>query len=74
MSDLAFAGLSRQAELVRSREVSSRELVELCLERIERFDGELNAFAAVYGEEALREAEHPRPGPLSGVPIAVNDH
>ena len=27
--DLAFAGLARQAELIRSDEVSSRELVEL---------------------------------------------
>jgi amidase len=73
MSDLAFAGLTRQAELVRTREVSSRELVELCLERIERFDGELNAFAEVYAEQALAEARDPRPGVLSGVPIAVKD-
>src|SRR3954471_11419249 len=73
MSDLAFAGLKRQAELVRSGEVSSPELVSLCLERIERFDGELNAFAAVYADEALAEADAPRPGPLSGVPIAVKD-
>src|ERR1700755_2796782 len=73
MSDLAFAGLVRQAELVREREVTSRELVELSLQRIERFDPELNAFAAVYAEQALKEADDPRPGPLSGVPIAVKD-
>ena len=29
--ELAFAGVVRQAELVRGGEVSSRELVELCL-------------------------------------------
>ncbi len=73
MSDLAFAGLVRQAQLVRDREVTSRELVELSLQRIERFDSELNAFGAVYAEQALQEAESPRPGPLSGVPIAVKD-
>ena len=73
MSDLAFAGLVRQAQLVRDGEVTSRELVELSLERIERFDPELNAFGAVYAEQALAEADHPRPGPLSGVPIAVKD-
>src|SRR3954463_13248972 len=73
MSDLAFAGLSKQAELVRERQVSARELVELSLERIERFDPELNAFGAVYAEQALREAEAPRPGPLSGVPSAGKD-
>ncbi len=73
MSDLAFAGLTRQAELIRTGEVSSRELVELSLERIERFDPQLNAFGAVYAEAALREADAPRPGLLSGVPIAVKD-
>ena len=73
MSDLAFAGLARQAQLVRDGEVSSRELVELSLERIERLDPRLNAFGAVYGEQALEQAKAPRPGPLSGVPIAVKD-
>jgi amidase len=73
MSDLAFAGLVRQAQLVRDREVSARELVELSLERIERFDPELNAFGVVYAEQALEEADNPRPGALSGVPIAVKD-
>src|SRR3954452_11864803 len=73
MSDLAFAGLARQAELVRTHEVSARELVELSLSRIERFDPQLNAFGAVYAEQALQEAGDPRPGALSGVPIAVKD-
>src|SRR3954447_5470915 len=72
-ADLAYAGLARQAQLVRDGDVSARELVELSLDRIERFDAELNAFGAVYAEQALREAEAPRPGPLSGVPIAVKD-
>jgi amidase len=73
MSDLAFAGLARQAELVHRGEVSARELVELSLRRIERFDPQLNAFGAVYAEQALKEADTPRPGPLSGVPVAVKD-
>ena len=37
-ADLAFAGLARQAELIRAGEVSSRELAELYLERIARLD------------------------------------
>src|ERR671914_882222 len=78
--DLAFAGVVRQAELVREGEVSSRELVELCLERIERLDPELNAFRTVMAERALGDAQHAdgRRGagderPLLGVPIAVKD-
>jgi amidase len=72
-ADLAYAGLARQAQLVRDGEVTARQLVELSLERIGRFDPQLNAFAAVYAEQARRAAEDPRPGPLSGVPIAVKD-
>ena len=33
-ADLAFAGIARQAELIRRGEVSSRELVDLYLARI----------------------------------------
>jgi Asp-tRNA(Asn)/Glu-tRNA(Gln) amidotransferase A subunit family amidase len=72
-ADLAYAGLARQAQLVREGDVTARELVELSLERIERLDPKLNAFAAVYAEQARRQAEDPRPGRLSGVPIAVKD-
>jgi amidase len=78
--ELAFAGVVRQAELVRAGEVSSRELVELYLERIERLDPELNAFRKVMTERALVDAQQAdgRHGagddrPLLGVPIAVKD-
>jgi amidase len=79
-NDLAFAGVARQAELVRAGEVSSRELVELYLERIERLDPELNAFRTVMAERALVDAQQAdgRKGagddrPLLGVPMAVKD-
>ena len=56
-TDLAFAGAARQAELIRSREVSARELTELYLERIARLDPLLNAYRVVRTERALAEAE-----------------
>ena len=34
--ELAYAGIARQAELIAAGEISSRELVELYLERIAR--------------------------------------
>ena len=40
--ELAFAGIARQAQLIAAGEVSSRELVDLYLERIGRLDGALN--------------------------------
>src|SRR3954447_10923834 len=54
--DLAYAGIARQAELVRAGEVSPVELVELYLRRIERIDQHLNAFRVVLAERALAEA------------------
>ncbi len=78
--DLAFAGAARQAELIRGGRVSSRELVELYLRRIERFEPELNAFRRVMDERALVDAGQAdaRRGaggerPLLGVPVAVKD-
>jgi amidase len=79
-TELAYAGIVRQAELVAAGEVSSRELVELCLERIARLDGQLNAFRVVFAERVRLEADQAdaRRGagggrPLLGVPIAVKD-
>ncbi|MCX6385978.1 MAG: amidase [Solirubrobacterales bacterium] len=79
-TDLAFAGSYRQAELVRSGEISPRELVDLCLERIERLDPQINAFRCVYAERARIEADQAaaclKEGderPLLGVPIAIKD-
>ena len=79
--DLAFAGLAEQAELVRRGEVSSRELTELSLSRIERLDPQLNAFRVVLAEHAIEEAERADgrraaggEGALLGVPIAVKDN
>ncbi len=82
-TELAFAGIARQAELIAAGEVSSRELVECCLERIDRYNPQLNAFRIVFAERALMEADQadarrragsaPAERPLLGVPIAVKD-
>jgi len=79
-SDLAFAGIARQAELIDAGEVSPRELVQTYLDRIERLDPQLNAFRVVFAERALAEADQAqarqRAGggrPLLGVPVAVKD-
>lgn len=75
LEELAFSGPVALAELVRSRQVHRRELVELCLGRIEALNPRLNAFRAVMAEEALTAAEATADseGPLAGVPIAVKD-
>jgi amidase len=81
--ELAFTGLAEQAGLLTGREVSSRELVELSLSRIEDSQPRLNAFRVVRAEAAIAEAERAdvrlRGGdggenaPLLGVPVAIKD-
>ena len=60
--------------------MSPRELVDLCLDRIERLEPRLNAFRVVWPERARAEADQAggasRAGdrPLLGVPVAVKDN
>lgn len=72
--DLMFRPASELAAMVRSGEVSSRELVEVSLARIERLNPTLNAFAEIDGERALAAADAVKPGderPFAGVPTAI---
>ncbi|MFE0102058.1 amidase [Streptomyces sp. NPDC059009] len=75
-------GLQRTARALAAGEVSSRELTERALARIEAAQPALNAFKLVRAEAALAEADaadkalaageaHQRP--LLGVPLAVKD-
>jgi amidase len=78
-TELLFKPVTELTALVRAREVSAGELVELSLERIEALDGELNAFVLVDSEGARKAAAEIDRGaaddarPFAGVPIAIKD-
>jgi amidase len=60
--------------LLRAGQISSRELVESALRRIEQVDPELNALPTVCAERALdRAGRASRDTTLAGLPIAVKD-
>jgi len=72
--------LAQLAAALRSREVSSVELTQYCLDRIARLDDELNAFITVTAEQALMQAAAAdqriadgEASPLTGLPIAHKD-
>lgn len=72
---------TRQARAIRSGEISSRDLLEQIIARIERLNPELNAVittdfdqaraAATAADEALARGESV--GPLHGLPITIKD-
>jgi len=75
--DLLYRPVSELAALVRSGEITSRELVSASLERIEALDGQVNAFVHVDADGALAAADAIAPGderPFAGVPIAIKDN
>lgn len=72
--------LTELSRLLHKREVSSVELTRHFLDRIERFDGELNSLVSVTAERALAQAQAAdqrlqagNAGPLSGIPMVHKD-
>ncbi len=77
MNDLLFRPAAELAALVRSGELSARELVTTSLRRIDELEPEINAFTHVAHDSAMEVAAaigHDDPRPFAGVPIAVKDN
>lgn len=80
-SDIPFLSASATAAAIRAKDVSSVEVVQAYLDRINRLDPTLKAYITVCREEALTAAGQldsdlasgANCGPLAGVPVAVKD-
>lgn len=76
MSDeIAFLDATAQAELVRRRELTPRELVDAAIARCERLDPQLNAVTlpALEAARARAAADDLPRGPFRGVPFLMKD-
>ena len=79
--ELADHGLVEVAAQVAARSLSPVDLVEACLERIERFDGVVRSFVSVQADQARAAGKYAEReigggtyrGPLHGIPIAIKD-
>ena len=73
--DLALLDATAQAELVRTRRASPRELVDAAIGRIERLNPTLNAVIHPAFERARAAAASPElpDGPFRGVPFLMKD-
>jgi len=82
--DLPDLSLFQLSKMIRKGELSSKKLVELYLDRIQKFGGpnDINAYITLAGDAALRQAEKldnltkqkKFKGPLHGLPIAIKDN
>ena len=79
--DLAFLSAAQLGSLLRTRQIASRELTEIYLDRLKRYGPRLECVVNLTEARALREADaadreiaagHHR-GPLHGVPYGVKD-
>jgi amidase len=79
--DLCRLSASELAAAIRTRELSSVDVVEAHLERIEQRNPDINAIVSLAPEQALEEAARADEdrrngrlrGPLHGLPIAIKD-
>jgi aspartyl-tRNA(Asn)/glutamyl-tRNA(Gln) amidotransferase subunit A len=80
-TDAAFATIGNLARRYRDATLGPVEVVDRFLERIERLDGRLGAWQAVYADEARRAAAGAEAalrsghviGPFHGIPFALKD-
>ena len=76
--DPTTATVLEQRDAVARREASAAELLDATLDRIDRLDGRVHAFAEVYHDRARRRAAvvdaGEVTGPLAGVIVAIKDN
>ncbi len=80
MADLHYLTVAEASDVLARREVSSVELTQTVLDRIEALDGQTRAFVTVTAERALEQARaadaliaRGAAGPLTGIPAAIKD-
>jgi Asp-tRNA(Asn)/Glu-tRNA(Gln) amidotransferase A subunit family amidase len=79
--EVAFMSVAQLAALLRSRQVTSRQLTELSLARLKQFDPVLQAVVTLTEERALKQADVADAelkagkwrGPLHGIPWGAKD-
>ena len=80
MDEIIYSSAVSIRDAIKKREISSVEVVEAHLRRIEQVNPKLNAVVRICGDRAMEEARQADSkrskdalGPLHGVPITVKD-
>src|SRR3954447_12915088 len=81
-SDITSMTLEDVSAHIRRRSLSPVEVTRACLDRIERLNPKINAFAIVTSEQAMSQARTAEKeiqtgkwrGPLHGIPVGIKDN
>ncbi|MFV1885320.1 MAG: amidase [Balneola sp.] len=81
INDLAFYSVTELSSLIKNKKITSVELAEFFISRIERYDPQLLAIVTITRERALKQArkmdrefaEGTYRGPLHGIPYGAKD-
>jgi len=80
-STTSLSSIKQLSERIKNRDLSSIDLVEVCLKRIHEFNPTLNSFLSIITERAYKDAEISEKeirqgidrGPLQGIPFSIKD-
>lgn len=80
-TELAYMSIADQGRLIKNKEISPVDLIQVYLDRIDKWDSVLHAWITVCGDHALKEAKKAETeivkgnyrGPLHGIPFGAKD-
>lgn len=80
-TEICYTPATDLARMIRSRDISPREVMRVVMERIERINPKIKAYCTVASDQAFRDAEDAERavmngeelGPLHGIPVSIKD-
>src|SRR5215208_1782121 len=80
-STTSLSSIKQLSERIKNGDLSSIDLVEICLKRIHKYNSTLNSFLSIITERAYKDAETSENeirqgihrGPLQGIPFSIKD-
>ena len=80
-SNTSLSSIKQLSERIKNGDLSSIDLVEVCLKRIHKYNPTLNSFLSIITERAYKDAEISEKeirqgidrGPLQGIPFSIKD-
>lgn len=73
MNNLSFASIKELRELLDSKKITQEQLLDHCIERFKKYDGDLGSALEIFDKESVIKASQSQ-GILSGIPGLLKDN